>query len=65
MKQLEYALHKEDFDKHVLNMKSQFLEKGYCKHMTDSQMGKVKFGQILKPGSKQTGVYPKCKLIKS
>ena len=46
-------------------MKSQFLEKGYCKHMTDSQMGKVKFGQILKPGSEQTGVYPKCKLLKS
>ena len=42
-----------DFDKHALNMKSWFLEGGYSKQMIDSQMGKVKFGQKLKAGSKQ------------
>ena len=36
-------------------MKSWFLERGYSKKMIDSQMGKVKFGQSLKVGSKQTG----------
>ena len=36
-------------------MKSWFLERGYPKQMIDSQMGKVKFGQRLKAGSKQTG----------
>ena len=44
---------KEYFDKHALNMKSWFLERGYCKQMIDSQMRKVKFGQKLKAGSKQ------------
>ena len=29
------------------------LERGYSKQMIDSQMGKVKFGQRLKAGSKQ------------
>ena len=46
--------YEEDFDKHVLNMKSWFLERGYSKQMIDSQMGKVKFSQRLKAGSKQT-----------
>ena len=45
--------YEEDFDKHALNMKSWFLERGYSKQMIDSQMGKVKFGQRLKFGSKQ------------
>ena len=31
----------EDFDKHALNMKSWFLERGYSKQMIDSQMVKV------------------------
>ena len=47
--------YEEDFDKHVLNMKSWLLERGYSKQMIDSQMGKVKFGQRLKAGSKQAG----------
>ena len=47
--------YEEDFDKHVLNMRSWFLERGYSKQMIDSQMGKVKFGQRLKAGSKQAG----------
>ena len=34
--------YEEDFDKHVLNMKSWFLDRGYSKQMIDSQMGKVK-----------------------
>ena len=33
----------EDFDKHALNMKSCFLERGYSKQLIDSQMGKVNF----------------------
>ena len=37
------------------NMKSWFLERGYSKQMIDSQLGKVKFGQKLKDGSKQAG----------
>ena len=37
--------YEEDFDKHVLNMKSWFLEKRYSKQMIDSQMEKVKFNQ--------------------
>ena len=37
-------------------MKSWFLERRHSKHMIDSQMGKVKFGQRLKAGTKQTGV---------
>ena len=36
-------------------MKSSFLERGYLKQMIDSQIRKVKFGQRLKAGSKQTG----------
>ena len=36
-------------------MKSWFLERGYSKQMIDSQMGKVKFGQRLKAGSRQAG----------
>ena len=36
-------------------MKSWFLERGYSKQMIDSQIGKVKFGQRLKAGSKQAG----------
>ena len=43
------------FDKHALNIKAWFLERGYSKQMIDSQMGKVKFGQGLKAGSKQAG----------
>ena len=49
------CMYEEDFDKHVLNMKSWFLERGYSKQMIDSQMGKVKFSQRLKSGSKQEG----------
>ena len=45
--------YEDDFDKHA-NMKW-FLERGYSKHMIDSQMGKVKFGQRLKAESKQAG----------
>ena len=63
--------YEEDFDKHALNMKSRFLGRGYSKHMIDSQMGKVKFGQRLKAGSTQAGVgvtvvityHPKLKKI--
>ena len=47
--------YEEDFDKHALNMKSWFLERGYSNQMIDSQMGKVKFDQKLKAGSKQVG----------
>ena len=47
--------YEEDVDKHALNTKSWFLERGYSKEMTDLQVGKVKFGQRLKAGSKQTG----------
>ena len=36
-------------------MKSWFLERGYSKQIIDTQMGKVKFGQRLKSGSKQVG----------
>ena len=36
-------------------MKSWFLERGYPKQIIHSQMGKVKFGQRLKVGSKQAG----------
>ena len=61
----------EDFDKHVLNMKSQFLQRGYSEQTIDSQIGKVKFGQRLKAGSKQASVgvpfvityHPKLKKI--
>ena len=53
-------------------MKSSFLERGYSKQMIGSQMGKVKFGQRLKAGSKQAGFdapfvithHPKLKKIK-
>ena len=37
--------YEEDFDKHVLNMKSWFLERRYSKQMIDSQTEKVKFSQ--------------------
>ena len=37
-------------------MKSKFLEREYSKQMTDSQMGKVEFGQSLKAGSEYAGV---------
>ena len=37
-------------------MKSWFRERRYSKQVIDSHIGKVKFGQILKPGSKQAGV---------
>ena len=47
--------YEENFDKHVLNMNSWFLKKGYSKQMIDSETGKVKFVQSLKAGSKQTG----------
>ena len=47
--------YEEDFDKHALNMKSWFLESEYSKWMIDSQMGKFKFCQRLKAGSKQAG----------
>ena len=64
-------MYEEDFDKHVLNMKSWFLERGYSKQMIDSQMGKVKFSQRLKAGSKQAALgvpfvityHPKLKKI--
>ena len=45
----------EDFDKHALNIISWFLEWGYSKQMIDLQIGKGKFGQRLKAGSKQEG----------
>ena len=53
-------------------MKSSFLERRYSKQMIDSQMGKVKFGQKLKAGSKEAGFgvpfvrtnHPKLKKIK-
>ena len=48
-------MYKEDLDNLVVNIKSWFLERGYSKQMIDSQMGKVKFGQRLKAGSKQAG----------
>ena len=38
------------------NRKHQLFEKGYSKKIIDSQIGKVKFGQRLKVGSKQAGV---------
>ena len=44
--------YEEVFDKHALNMKSWFLERGYSKQIIDSQMGNVTFGQRLKAGSK-------------
>ena len=47
--------YEQDFDKHALNIKSYFLDRGYSKQMVNSQMGKVKFGQKLKSGSKQAG----------
>ena len=37
--------YEEDFDKHVVNMKSWFLERRYSKQMIDSQTEKVKFSQ--------------------
>ena len=37
-------------------MKSCFLERGYSKQIIDTQMGKVKFGQRLKSGSRQVGL---------
>ena len=49
-------MYEEDFDKPALNMKSWFLERRYSEQMIDSQMGKVKFGQRLKAGSKQAGI---------
>ena len=49
------CMYEEGFDKHVLNMKSWFLERGYSKEMIDSQIGKVKLGHRLKAGSKQAG----------
>ena len=48
-------MYEEDLDNLVVNIKSWFLERGYSKQMIDSQMGKVKFGQRLKAGSKQAG----------
>ena len=64
-------MYEEDFDKHALDVKSWLLERGYSKRMIDSQMGKVKFGPRLEPGSKQAGVgvpfvityHPKLKKI--
>ena len=52
-------------------MKSQFLQRGYSEQTIDSQIGKVKFGQRLKAGSKQASVgvpfvityHPKLKKI--
>ena len=63
--------YEKDIDKHALNMKSWFLERGYSKKVIDSEMGKVKFSQRLKAGSKQAGVgvpfvvtyHPKLKKI--
>ena len=49
------CMHEENFDNLVVNIKSWFLERGYSKQMIDSQMGKVKFCQRLKAGSKQAG----------
>ena len=37
--------YERDFQRHALDMKSWFLERGYSKKMIDSQMAKVKFGQ--------------------
>ena len=37
--------YERDFQRHALDMKSWFLERGYSKEMIDSQMAKVKFGQ--------------------
>ena len=48
--------YKEDLDKHILNLKSWCLEREYSKQMIVSQMGKVKFCQRIKAGSKQAGV---------
>ena len=70
--------YKEGFDKYAKNIKSWFLKTGHSKQIIDSQMkkkkkkmGKVKFGQMLKIGSKHAGVdvlfvityHPKCKKI--
>ena len=49
------CIYGEDFDKHALNMKSWFLQRGCSKQMIDLQMEKVEFGQRLKAGSKQAG----------
>ena len=46
-------MHKEDFDKHSLNMKPCFFEWGYSKQMIDSQIREAKFGQRLKVTHKQ------------
>ena len=37
--------YERDFQRHALDMKKWFLERGYSKKMIDSQMAKVKFGQ--------------------
>ena len=49
------CVHKEDFDKHALNMKPWFFEWGQSKQMIDSQIREVKFGQRLKVTHKQGG----------
>ena len=56
MRLSNFCTYEENFDKHELNMKSWSLERGYLKQMIHSQMGKVKFGQKLKAGSKQAVV---------
>ena len=53
-------MYEEDVDKHALNMKPWFLERGYAKQTIDAQMGKVKFGQRSKVGSKLAGVGVSC-----
>ena len=37
--------YERDFQRHGLDMKSRFLERGYSKEIIDLQMPKVKFGQ--------------------
>ena len=50
------STYEKDFDKHILKIKSWFLERGYSKQITDSQMDKVKFSQRLRGESKQACV---------
>ena len=44
--------YERDIQRHALDMKSWFLERGYSKKMIDSQMAKVKFGKKKSRGLK-------------
>ena len=50
--------YERDYQRHALDMKLQFLERGYSMEMIDSQMAKVRFGQKNSPERKSVTNVP-------